>query len=111
MAVSGTKMKAVAGAKMIAVVKAEAKPGAEVREVAVPKLIGLTPLEADRAITASGLQLVVERQYYSANIPEGKIMMQVPDAGSKVRRGWQVRAPAAGQNRRSTGSYHSQLLA
>jgi beta-lactam-binding protein with PASTA domain len=61
------------------------------REVAVPKLIGLTPIEADRAITATGLQLVIERQYYSGDIPEGKIMMQVPDAGSKVRRGWQVR--------------------
>ena len=61
------------------------------REVAVPKLIGMTPVEADRATTASGLQVVVERQYYSADIPEGKIMMQVPDAGSKVRRGWQVR--------------------
>lgn len=61
------------------------------REVAVPKLIGLTPVEAERALTASGLQVVIERQYYSADIPEGKIMMQVPDPGSKVRRGWQVR--------------------
>jgi beta-lactam-binding protein with PASTA domain len=61
------------------------------REVAIPKLIGMTPVEADRATSASGLQVVVERQYYSADVAEGKIMMQVPDAGSKVRRGWQVR--------------------
>jgi|SRR5581483_8132512 len=61
------------------------------REVAIPKLVGMTPIEADRAATASGLQLLVERRYYSPNIPEGKIMMQVPEAGTKVRRGWQVR--------------------
>ena len=60
-------------------------------EVAIPKLTGMTPIEAERAVTATGLQLVIERRYYSASIPEGKIMMQVPDAGTKVRRGWQVR--------------------
>jgi beta-lactam-binding protein with PASTA domain len=37
------------------------------------------------------LELQVERQYYSPSVPEGKIMSQAPDAGTKVRRGWQVR--------------------
>ncbi len=33
----------------------------------------------------------VERQYYSPTVAEGKILSQLPPAGSKVRRGWQVR--------------------
>jgi eukaryotic-like serine/threonine-protein kinase len=61
------------------------------REVAIPKLIGMSPAEAERASTASGLQLVVERQFYSADIPEGKIVTQMPAPGTKVRRGWSVR--------------------
>jgi beta-lactam-binding protein with PASTA domain len=61
------------------------------REVAVPKFVGMTPPEADRAALASGVQVMIERQYYSPQIPEGRIMSQVPDAGAKVRRGWQVR--------------------
>jgi beta-lactam-binding protein with PASTA domain len=35
--------------------------------------------------------LAVERQYYSVDVPEGKIISQMPVAGTKVRRGWQVR--------------------
>lgn len=62
-----------------------------VGEVAVPDLIGKTPGEARRAAEDSGLRLEVERQYYSAQIPEGKILSQAPPAGSKVRRGWRVR--------------------
>jgi len=61
------------------------------REVAIPKLVGMSPAEAEHMTTASGLQLVVERQFYSANIPEGKIMTQIPPPGTKVRRGWTVR--------------------
>jgi eukaryotic-like serine/threonine-protein kinase len=61
------------------------------REVAIPKLVGMSPLEAERAGAASGLQVVIERQFYSADIPEGKIMTQMPPPGTKVRRGWSVR--------------------
>src|ERR1039457_5516854 len=61
------------------------------REVTIPKLVGLTPFEAERAGAASGLQVVVERQFYSADIPEGKIMTQMPPPETKVRRGWSVR--------------------
>ncbi|PYX84377.1 MAG: penicillin-binding protein, partial [Acidobacteria bacterium] len=61
------------------------------REVVVPKLVGMTPAEADRTAQASGLLLEVERQYYSPNVPEGRVMSQVPAAGTKVRHGWQVR--------------------
>jgi len=61
------------------------------REVAIPKLVGMSPLEAERAGAASGLQVVVERQFYSPDIPEGKIMTQMPPPGTKVRRGWSIR--------------------
>jgi beta-lactam-binding protein with PASTA domain len=60
------------------------------RQVAVPKLVGLTPEEAERAAEEFGLRVRVERQFYSANIPAGKIVSQTPDVGAKVRRGWRV---------------------
>jgi beta-lactam-binding protein with PASTA domain len=61
------------------------------QEIQVPLLVGLAPAEAERAVAGAGLQLEVERQYYSPQIPEGRIMTQVPLPGTKVRRGWQVR--------------------
>jgi eukaryotic-like serine/threonine-protein kinase len=59
--------------------------------VEVPAVVGLTPSDAERAVAGLGLQLEVERQYYSPQIPEGRIMTQMPLPGMKVRRGWQVR--------------------
>src|ERR1700716_2598752 len=61
------------------------------QEIAVPQLVGLAPAEAERAVAGMGLQIEIERQYYSPQIPEGKIMSQLPLPGTKVRRGWQVR--------------------
>jgi len=61
------------------------------REVAVPKLAGTAASEAERIAAASGLQLSIERQFYSAEVPEGRIMSQVPPLGTKVRRGWTIR--------------------
>lgn len=61
------------------------------QEVVVPPLVGLAPAEAERAVGALGLQISIERQYYSPQIPEGRIMSQLPLPGTKVRRGWQVR--------------------
>ena len=61
------------------------------QEVAVPLLVGLTPAEAERSVLALGLQMTIERQYYSPEIPEGKIMSQLPAPRTKVRHGWQVR--------------------
>jgi eukaryotic-like serine/threonine-protein kinase len=60
-------------------------------EVTVPKVVGLSPAEAERAVAGLGLTVAIEREYYSADVPEGKIMLQVPEAGMKVRRGWQLR--------------------
>src|SRR5205085_5075621 len=61
------------------------------QEVTVPGLVGLSPGEAERAVAGLGLQMSIERQYYSPQIPEGKIMSQLPLPGTEVRRGWQVR--------------------
>jgi eukaryotic-like serine/threonine-protein kinase len=61
------------------------------QEVAVPPLVGLSPAEAERAVSGLGLQMSIERQYYSPQIPDGRIMSQLPLPGTKVRRGWQVR--------------------
>jgi beta-lactam-binding protein with PASTA domain len=61
------------------------------QEVAVPPLVGLAPADAEREVGGLGLQISIERQYYSPQIPEGRIMSQLPMPGTKVRRGWQVR--------------------
>jgi eukaryotic-like serine/threonine-protein kinase len=70
------------------------------QEVAIPPLVGLSPAEAERAVAGLGLQISIERQYYSPQIPEGRIMSQLPLPGTKVRRGWQVRvAQSLGKTR------------
>jgi beta-lactam-binding protein with PASTA domain len=60
------------------------------REVVVPNLVGMFPVEAERGLLADGLQIEVQREYYSPNIPEGKIISQLPLPGAKVKRGFQV---------------------
>jgi beta-lactam-binding protein with PASTA domain len=65
------------------------------REVAVPNLVGKTPAEARRIAEESGLELEVEREYYSPQVPEGKILSQLPPLGTLVRRGWEIRVAAS----------------
>jgi beta-lactam-binding protein with PASTA domain len=62
------------------------------RETKVPDLVGKTPAEARRIADANGFDLGIERQYYSATVPEGRILSQLPEAGTLTRRGWQLRA-------------------
>jgi len=61
------------------------------REVTVPEMRGKAPAEARRLAEARGLDAGVEREYYSPTVPEGKVLSQMPAAGTVVRRGWQVR--------------------
>jgi len=61
------------------------------REVQVPALVGMLPAEAERVTGNTGLQLLIERQYYSPQVSAGRIMSQEPPPGTVVRRGWQVR--------------------
>jgi beta-lactam-binding protein with PASTA domain len=61
------------------------------REVKVPALTGLTPMEAEGLLLDKGLRLELENRFYSVETPEGRIMSQLPIAGAVVRRGWRVR--------------------
>jgi eukaryotic-like serine/threonine-protein kinase len=65
------------------------------REVVVPNLVGKSPVEARRIADADSFEMVVERQYYSATVAEGKILSQVPPSGTLVRRGWEIRVAAS----------------
>ncbi len=62
------------------------------REVAVPNLVGEIPAEARRMAEGAGFRFEIERQYYSPNVPEGRILSQIPTAGTLIRSGWQIRA-------------------
>jgi beta-lactam-binding protein with PASTA domain len=61
------------------------------REVTVPDLQGKSPAEARRIAVDGGLSAQVEREYYSATVPEGKVLSQTPAAGTIVRSGWELR--------------------
>jgi eukaryotic-like serine/threonine-protein kinase len=61
------------------------------RQTAVPKVIGMTPHDAEAALEAHGLVLDRTDRFYSAEIPEGRVVSQAPLPGEKVRRGWRVR--------------------
>lgn len=61
------------------------------REVKVPDFRSKTPAEARQLAEGAGLNLRIERQYYSPSVPEGRVLSQTPDAGTTVRRNWDVR--------------------
>jgi len=61
------------------------------REVVIPKMTGLTPSDAERVAIQSGVLVEVENHFYSAEVPKGHILSQLPPPGTKVRRGWRVR--------------------
>jgi len=63
----------------------------QVREVKVPDLRDKTPAEATRIAESNGLAAQVDSKYYSAIIPEGRVLSQTPVPGTSVRRGWEVR--------------------
>jgi eukaryotic-like serine/threonine-protein kinase len=63
----------------------------KVREVKVPDLRTKTPAEAKRLAELDGLAAQVDSNYYSAIVPEGRVLSQTPAAGTLVRRGWEVR--------------------
>src|SRR6266516_123835 len=71
-------------------------------EVVVPNLVGKTPVEGRKLAEDNGLQMEVERRYYSPTTPEGKILSQLPPASTQVRRGWQVRVALSLGPQRST---------
>lgn len=60
-------------------------------EVEVPKLVGMTSSDASRAAEPAGLTVDVESNFYSPDVPAGRVVSQIPAPGTKVRRGWRVR--------------------
>jgi len=60
-------------------------------ELSVPNFSGMTAAEASDAALRSGLDLTIENKFYSTTVPAGRMLSQAPAAGSRVRRGWQVR--------------------
>lgn len=60
------------------------------REIVIPNLVGMAPVDAQRTALAEGLEMEVQREYYSPSVPEGKIMSQMPPPGTTVKRGFQV---------------------
>ncbi len=63
----------------------------QVREVKVPDLRNKTPVEAKHVAELNGLAAQVDSNYYSATVPEGRVLSQTPAVGTLVRRGWEVR--------------------
>jgi eukaryotic-like serine/threonine-protein kinase len=61
------------------------------REASVPNFVGLSSSQAEQLAVSNGLSLSREESFYSSEIPVGRVVSQEPPAGSKVRRGWQVR--------------------
>ncbi len=61
------------------------------REVSVPRLEGESDSDAAATARKLGLNLSVENRFYSAGIAPNHVLSQSPVAGSRVRRGWQVR--------------------
>ena len=60
-------------------------------EVRVPDLRGKSPAEARQVAEAIGISSQVDRQFYSSSITEGRVLSQVPEPGTTVRRGWLIR--------------------
>jgi eukaryotic-like serine/threonine-protein kinase len=60
------------------------------RETSIPNFTKLSIPEAERLAMSNGLAVAIEGQFYSSDIPEGRIVSQVPDPGTRVRRGWRV---------------------
>jgi beta-lactam-binding protein with PASTA domain len=73
------------------------------REVRVPNLAGMTTGKADEALSYAGLVMEIEDHFYSATVPQGAVLSQVPAAGTRVRRGWHVRVGV------SLGSTHASV--
>lgn len=61
------------------------------RETTVPSFVKLSVPQAQRIAQNSGLSLSLEGQFYSADVPDGRIVSQQPPPGTRVRRGWPVR--------------------
>jgi beta-lactam-binding protein with PASTA domain len=60
-------------------------------EVTVPSLKGMTVADARSQTSGLGLDLDVDNRYYSEDVAAGHILVQMPAAGTVVRREWHMR--------------------
>ncbi|MBX6359055.1 MAG: PASTA domain-containing protein [Acidobacterium ailaaui] len=60
-------------------------------EVQVPDLRGLSVADAMRKAASLDLSLSIDNRFYSAEMPEGRVLTQSPAPGTVVRREWRVR--------------------
>jgi beta-lactam-binding protein with PASTA domain len=60
-------------------------------EVSVPDFRGMNTADAMRKAAALDLSLNVDNRFYSAEMPEGRVLTQSPAPGTVVRREWRVR--------------------
>ena len=58
----------------------------------VPKIIGMDPNQAQRALSAKALKLTVTKSQYDEHVPAGLFMMQSPPPNTYMRRGQVVQA-------------------
>jgi len=61
------------------------------RQTTIPKVVGMTPLQAERALNDHGLVLERGDRFFSSDVPPGRVLSQVPPPGEQVRRGWRVK--------------------
>jgi serine/threonine-protein kinase len=55
------------------------------KEVEVPKLVGKTKEEAEQILRNGGLKLKITSSRFSSDIAEGKILLQDPSAGTRLK--------------------------
>jgi eukaryotic-like serine/threonine-protein kinase len=60
-------------------------------EVKVPDFRGMSEADARRKAASDGLEISIDDHFYSAVVPESRIVTQSPGAGTIVRTGWQLR--------------------
>jgi beta-lactam-binding protein with PASTA domain len=61
------------------------------RQTVIPKIVGMTSGQAERALADHGLVLEEGDRFFSSDVPPGRVMSQIPVPGTQVRRGWHVR--------------------
>lgn len=61
------------------------------REVTIPDVGGQTIAEARQRAQANHLAVEIDGRYFSDSAPAGRVLTQLPAAGTVVRRGWRIR--------------------
>ncbi len=61
------------------------------RETKIPSFVKMNVSQARKLAESNGLNISLEGQFYSADVPDGHVVSQQPLPGTRVRRGWPVR--------------------